>query len=118
MPGQATRAELLRSRKKPLPLPPNEAPELLDLLLRFGPCMNFGSGPVPVTAQELHAWMQGTQTCLSAWEFETLLAMSHGYASELGAASDPTRAAPWTSTPTADQRKQVAKSTKALLRGM
>jgi len=75
-----------------LELPPVDAAQhLIDYLFEVGPSV----GGEVLTFSELQAWQASTGTVLTSWEAITLRRLSGAYLSELNAASDPQRPAPF-----------------------
>ena len=117
LPGNPTRAFRIKAEGKPLPMPENPAPELVDIFLAVGPGMDSsGMGRVPVTAAELTAWSNGCRLHLSPWEFGTLLEMSQAFVQQERMSKDPDAPQPWNLAPAPEQRASIAKSVRSLLR--
>lgn len=89
---QQTRWERLTADSQPVPLPPLSARYLLDWLSDLGFVSAGGMGPAPLSALEMQAWCQMTNTALQPWEFDALRAASRAYCAQ-SVAKDPF--APW-----------------------
>lgn len=71
------------------------APHLLTYLMEIGPTLPGGMGPAAITHGEIRAWQENTGVSLSSWEARTVRQLSRDYVSELCAASDRDRRAPY-----------------------
>ena len=78
--------------------------------------MAGGMGEIPLTAQELASWSDGSGTGLSYWEFQSILAASSAYASEKYHAKDPAWPSPTAPVLDDDKRKAVASNIRSILR--
>lgn len=116
-PGNHSRAFVLQSEGKPLPLPENPHPELIDIFNEVGPGMDFGGmDRAPLSALELQAWSDGLGLHLSAWEFGTLLDMSQAFVHQTRISKAPAAPPPWTNAPTPEKRAAIVNSIRSLLR--
>jgi hypothetical protein len=97
-------------------MPETLLPELFVIFMQAGPMMAGAMGDVPLTAQELTAWAQGTGCILTPWEFETILTLSRDYYAAYQAARKPTCPAPWINYTDGNDKARVSKDIKALLR--
>ena len=78
--------------------------------------MASGMGELPLTAQELQSWCEGTHTQLTPWEFGAILAASHAYTSEKHHAKDVARPEPMAPQLDGDKRRTIAKNIRNILR--
>ena len=65
-------------------LPPLDDPFLANCLLDAGPIESNGMGASAISPQRLESWCRLTGYDLTAWQAETVLAMSQGYATVFG----------------------------------
>lgn len=91
---------------------------LLGYMHRIGFYRSTGMGLVPLSASELAAWQNGSQTPLSSWEFQTLLDMSGAYLRALHEAEDPACPPPYGAPAQTIDRGAVAKGIKSLFGGL
>lgn len=82
-------SKLIKAGGRPAYPPLTAGQHLIDHLMQAGPAMPGAMGQVPLSAQELTAWANGTASDLSPWEFATLLDMSHAWCQEYQAAEAP-----------------------------
>lgn len=68
---------------------------LIGLLQEAGLMSSTGMGPVPISWQEIEAWMRTTQTDLTVWERLMVKTLSEEYVSELLCATAKDRSAPY-----------------------
>lgn len=117
VPNNKSRAQVLLDEGRPLPLPPNPAPELIEIFNEVGPGMDYGGmDRAPLTAAELQAWDSGVGLHLDAWEFGTLLDMSHHFVHQARVSKSPDAPPPWIERPTETKRAAIVNSIKSLLR--
>lgn len=90
--SRITRHSLRKRRGHDLGLPQVEAQHLLDMLQSIGWCQAAGMGIGPLSATEVYAWCQLTETVLEPWEFEVIRAASSAYCEQSGS-DDPTEPA-------------------------
>jgi hypothetical protein len=83
---------LRKRRGLDLCFPVVEATYLIDVLNSVGWCQAAGLGIAPLTATEVLAWCQLTQTELECWEFEAIRAASSAYCQQTSS-DDPTEPA-------------------------
>lgn len=72
---------------------------LRELFFLYGQCMQSGHGLLPITWQELEAFIHLNELDLMIWEKRILKRMSDAYCSEYSRASNPKRPAPFTPEP-------------------
>jgi hypothetical protein len=106
----------LVKEKKPIPLPDNPMPKLVDLLMDAGPVMHGPMGSAPLPPSEILAWQKGAGVELTRWEFRMIRTLSAAYLGELQEAREHSRPAPWVEKPKAEQRVALAKRIKSLFR--
>ena len=111
-----SRMKALNGADPPLP-PLTDGYHLIEHLMEVGPVASNGMGIVPVSYSELQAWRSGCGHHLDAWEFSLLRDLSVAYCSELQDAESPTAPPPWVATPAKDERIDIAKRIKGVLRG-
>ena len=95
----------------PLPLPPLECGRyLIDLLGEAGTTMTTGMGTIPLSYQEISAWLQLSQRDLLWWEIQTIKEMSRAYTAELNNSTDADSEMPYNAAPemSRDQIEQKA----------
>lgn len=68
---------------------------LIGLLQEAGLMSSNGMGPVPISWQEIYAWVNLTGISLSTWELTTIKSLSEEYVSELIQATDKERPPPY-----------------------
>lgn len=68
---------------------------IIGLLQEAGLMSTNGMGPVPISWQEISAWLTLTELEISNWDKLTIRSLSEEYVSELVQASDPNRPAPY-----------------------
>ena len=68
---------------------------LIRHLYEVGPAVSGGTGMVPLSWQEIDAWMRRSGVDLTPWSAQTLRSLSAAYVAEARAAEDPGREAPW-----------------------
>jgi len=92
---------------------------LVALFREAGLAMSNGMGAVPLTWQELDAWLRTTELSLTVWEKLTIREMSEAYASELISSTDKHAAAPYVAPVETSEIDRAAVSSKLLsvLRG-
>lgn len=78
---------------------------LLELFFLSGQCMSTGMGLVPLSWQEIDAFIRVNQLDLTLWEIETIKAMSDAYCAEHAKATEPNRSAPY--KPEVDDEEEV-----------
>lgn len=102
---------------KPPPLPPIAfGDHLVGYLMEVGPVSSNGMGTVPVSFAELRAWQAVCEHSMSAWDFQTLHAMSVAYMRECGTADSPNAPPPWIAPLDDDKRLRVAQHIRNVLR--
>jgi hypothetical protein len=89
------RIEAYKAAGGGLPLPELTVPHLYTWLMEAGPIESGAMGSAPLGWPTIRAWAEQTFTPMSAWEARTLRQMSIRYFSELHAAEDPHRPAPF-----------------------
>lgn len=87
-------------------------------LFDVGPVLHGGTGPTPLTYQEIAAWQSRTATPLTPWEAATLHRLSHAYLGELQQAEKPGRPAPWHPETQDLNRSGVARSMRNAISGL
>lgn len=83
--------------------------------MEAGPVEAGGMGPAPLSWREISAWAERTFQRPSAWEARTLRRLSREYLSEIHAAEDQHRAAPWSPAPTEADRNTQEQRLRAVL---
>ena len=73
------------------------------LFFESGQCLATGQGLIPLTWQEIDAWIRVNKLDLTLWEIETIKKMSESYCAEYSRASDPQRPAPYSPEKDADE---------------
>jgi len=109
------RIEPFRVGKLPPPLPELTARHVYDWLMEAGPIQNGAMGQAPLSWGEIDRWASGTSTRLSAWDRRMLRRLSTEYLSELHAAEDHTRPAPWSPVGAEVDRKSEEQRLRAVL---
>lgn len=84
------RAKLEADGREPLMPPVGEFGHMLEYWRDIGFFLAGGMGRAPLSAQEVLAWQNGTQTPLTPWEFQALLDASRRYVEMLKVAEDAT----------------------------
>lgn len=84
--------------------------------MEVGPVSSNGMGAVPVSFAELMAWQAVCEHPMSAWDFQTLHAMSVAYVGEYGKADSPNAPPPWIAPMDDDKKLRVAQHIKNVLR--
>lgn len=87
---------------------------LLGLFFDSGQCLATGQGLVPLTWQEIDAWIRVNRLELTLWEIETISKMSSAYCSEYSKSTDPQRPAPYSIVKEEDEIDEEAEMRKAL----
>lgn len=92
---------------------------MVALLQEAGLVSATGMGVIPITWQEIEAWLNTTELDLSVWEKLTIKEMSEAYVSEFNSASAKDAAAPYVPAIEPEQidRKAVANKIGSVLRG-
>ena len=91
---QRLRAELGEDHRPAMP-PVEHGGWLIGHLFEVGPAASTGMGVVPVSWQEVAAWMDRTGVHLTPWAARTLRRLSVAYVAEQRAAEDPAHPPPW-----------------------
>lgn len=84
------------------------------LFFESGQCLATGQGLVPLTWQEIDAWIRVNQLDLTLWEIETIRKMSEAYCAEYSRATDPQRPAPYSIVKEEDEIDEEVEMRKAL----
>lgn len=96
---RVSRLEQMRKSRKDKdyypPLPPTDAPHLLNYLFDVGPTLASGMGEGPLTHSEIEAWQGNTGVELEPWEATFLRRLSIDYLSESHKAEKVDAPAPW-----------------------
>lgn len=97
----------------------NGAGYMVALLREAGLNMSNGMGAVPLSWQEIEAWLRATELELSIWEKLTIREMSEVYVTEMVKSTGKHCVAPYTPTPMPNQIDRPAVASKLLnvLRG-
>lgn len=92
---------------------------MVSLLHEAGLMSGTGMGIIPLTWQEIEAWLRTTELRLSIWEKLTIKEMSEAYVSEFNKASTKDATAPYVAPVDIEQVDRTAVSNKLLsvLRG-
>lgn len=98
--------EEYRAGKTDPPLPPITARHVFDWLMEIGPTEASAMGESPIGWSTIRDWAAGTFQHLSAWEARMLRRLSVEYLSEIHAAEDHNRPAPW-SVPRAEVDREA-----------
>lgn len=92
-------AEVVPQETQEIPFPelPDGAEYLVSLFHSAGTATQTGMGLVPLSWQEIEAWVRctGIEEMVTPWELETVRRMSEAYASEYSQAYDPKRKQPY-----------------------
>lgn len=81
---------------------------LKELFFHYGQCMQSGQGLLPITWQELEAFIRLNQYDMMLWEIRILKRMSDAYCSEYSRAGDPNRPAPYMPDKEEDEEQTVS----------
>lgn len=76
-----------------------------------------GFGPVPLSYQEILAWMTCTRRTLQPWEVRVLRRLSVEYISMLSRAEDENCPDPWAGELSDEELRSVAFKLRAAMRG-
>lgn len=92
---------------------------LVTLVHEAGTMQSNGMGAVPLSWQEIDAWLNVTELRLTIWEKLTIREMSEAYVAEFVKASDKHAVAPYQGAVDASRidRKAVADKLRNVLRG-
>lgn len=91
---------------------------MVALFREAGTVLSNGMGAIPLTWQEITAWLDATELELSVWEKLTIREMSEAYAAELQAATAKHAVAPYVpAVPDKVDRKAVSDKLRNVLRG-
>lgn len=112
-PDMRSRIQRLEAGGQEADLPDVTAEHLLRYLMEIGPSMPAGAGIAAISHGEIRSWQENTGIELSAWEARALRDASREFVSELYAAKDPRRPAPYGGGPTT---VQVAADMRAAIR--
>lgn len=95
-----------------------EIPSVLNYLLGHffssGQCLQTGQGLVPLTWQELKAYIELNELELCTWEANIIKKMSDAYCAEYSRASDPNRPAPYRKVVEEAEVDQVVKAQRIM----
>ena len=113
------RSEQAREKGEDPYFPPlvEEAHYLLEYLRALGYAAAGVAGPTCISFTEIDAWARLSAVSLHPWEVTILRALSSEFVSEIGAAEDHLRPAPWSPEPEQIDRKALASRIKDVLRG-
>jgi hypothetical protein len=93
---------------------------LVALFQEAGLMLSNGMGPVPLSWQEIEAWLRTTELQLSIWEKLTIREMSEAYVAELHKSADKHAVAPY--APAVDlnalDRTAISNKIGSVLRGL
>jgi len=99
----------------------DEAGYLISLLQEAGLMSSAGMGALPLSWQEIEAWLRTTERDISIWERLMIRELSEVYVGELNQASAKDRAAPYTHVEEDEvkiDREAVASKLLSALRSM
>jgi hypothetical protein len=105
-----------------LPEVPEQWAYLLGLFFNSGQCTQSGFGLIPLSWQEIKAFIEVNELDLMLYEKELLKKMSEAYCAESHKATDPQRPAPYVAEKEEDEIDQIAlgiqiRDSMRLLRG-
>ena len=99
---------------------PPLAPELgylVEYLRRLDFIEPGAAGPVRLSFTEIRSWAQLSGVQLKPWEVDLLRQMSTEFVSEVNAAENPQRPAPWMPVDALQEKQAIARRIKDVLRG-
>lgn len=96
-------------------LPDTGLDYLVGHFFSSGQCLQTGQGLVPLTWQEIDAYVKLNELDMCVWELKLIKKMSEAYCAEYSRASDPNRVAPYRVQVLDEEVDQVAKAMKIKL---
>jgi hypothetical protein len=92
------------------------AHHLIDVLFSAGPVEAGGMGEIPLSSQEIQAWLDGAGIALNAWEFRSVRRLSLEYLKQSRASEEADCPAPYAGTSQEQQRDAVSKQIQEVFR--
>jgi hypothetical protein len=111
-------AEPTEPQEIPYPEIPAGAEYLVALFHSAGVATQTGMGLIPLSWQEIEAFVKCTQASVTPWELRVIRKMSEAYCAEYARASDRLRKAPYQAVieiPTEEVREAVAAKVMSVL---
>lgn len=104
-PNTLSRIDRLTREKRPVKMPPNPAPHIVNWLIEIGLTEANGMGESPVSWREINEWQAATGVSLSAFEARIIRELSIAYIAEKKRSESENCPPPWRAEITQSDRE-------------